>query len=94
MSQGNPYLKDESVYQYCQFHTEPFCSGLLSLHCDANHSHITFTCTTSHQGPSHQVYFRTNLYAVHFESQKLLSSALTIVWPIAYTSAALPTLIS
>lgn len=45
MSQGNPYLKDESMCPKGPFHIESFWS---SLHNDANHSHTTFTCPTSH----------------------------------------------
>lgn len=95
MSQGNPYLKDESVYQYCQFYTEPFWSSLSSLHHDANHTHTMFTYTTSHQTqrPFSRVFQNQHIYSP-FWAQKLLNSALTIVWLIACPSAALPMIIS
>lgn len=45
MSRGNPYLKDLKCVPKGQFYIESFW---FSLRCDANHTHITVTCITSH----------------------------------------------
>lgn len=82
MSQGNPYLKDESVYQKVSFTVslfDPACSVTLNT-AISRLPHYQ----AQHKDPSHQVSSRTNSYAVHVEGPKLLSSALTTagLWPI------------